>query len=404
MNSKQAVELKTEDKRIWFGARMAELKKSIGRIPGFQRSDAITLLIERSHFLRDSFEQLRTRTDLDLRGDVRIHYLDECCQDAGGLFKEWLTVLTGELLSPKLGLFVKTKTPQVAYIINVNSDKCCAKHLDYFYFCGQIFAKALFENVAIKAYLCKPLLKQLVGLKSSREDLKYIDTELWRSMEYLSANKIEGDVGNFTVTEIAPVGNKSITVELKKDGRNVAITEKNKAEFIDLACKYYLSNSTKTQRYTLAEGFFSLIPKEITQALDCDELELFLCGDSIISIEDWKANTRYAGNYNKDHQVVRWFWEVLSQLSGSELESFLHFCTGSNRVPAEGFAGLTSNNGKRSRFVVESREFKGNGTDFVVAHTCFNKVEVPEYRSVEEMRKAIKTIISTPICYQFSFE
>lgn len=404
MSSQQAMELKTEDKRIWLNGQFNIAKKAVGRIIGFQRNDALMLLIERRNFLRDSFEQFKTRTDLDLRKDVKIHFIDELCQDAGGLIREWFTILIKELFTPKFGLFARTKTVQVAYTINMHSGKHRANHLEYFFFCGQVLAKALFENIPIKAYLCRPLFRMLAGMKVRKENLKYLDEELWQTVKFIRRNKVEGDVGSFVVSQTDPVDKESTMIELKENGSKTLITEQNKREFVKLLCKFYLKDSIEPQFEKLAEGFFSLTPKETVQILDSDELELFLCGDVKLSLEDWRANTKYTGLYNSNHQVIKWFWEVLSQLSLYELERFLQFCTGSNRVPAEGFSGLTSNNGKRCRFVIDSKSHKGDGTDFPVAHTCFNKIELPMYGCSREMQKFIKKIIHTPMCYQFSFE
>eukprot|EP00826_Nyctotherus_ovalis_P048302 TRINITY_DN5669_c0_g2_i3.p1 TRINITY_DN5669_c0_g2~~TRINITY_DN5669_c0_g2_i3.p1 ORF type:complete len:405 (+),score=69.53 TRINITY_DN5669_c0_g2_i3:749-1963(+) len=404
MNPKQAMELKTEDKRIWLNGQFTLAKKAVGRIIGFQRNDALMLLIERRNLLRDSFEQFKTRTDLDLRKDIKIHFIDELCQDAGGLIREWFTMLIKELFKPKFGLFARTKTGQVAYTINIQSSKCCVNHLEYFFFCGQVLAKALFENIPLKAYLCRPLFRTLAGMKVEMEDLKYLDEELWQTIEFIRENKIEGDVGSFAVSQMDPVDKKPTIIELKENGSKTLIAEENKHEFIKLFCKFYLKDSIESQFESLAEGFLSLIPKKVVQVLDADELELFLCGDAKLSLEDWRANTKYTGVYNDNHEVIKWFWEVLSQLSLYELERFLQFCTGSNRIPAEGFSGLTSNNGKRCRFVIDSKSHKGDGTDFPIAHTCFNKIELPMYNCRKEMQRVIKQIIHTPMCYQFSFE
>ena len=396
--------MKTGNKRIWLNIRISEYKKAAGRSIGFQRDNAIMILIERDYFLRDSFRQFNTRTDLDLRKDLKIYFINECSQDAGGLIREWFTILTEEFFSSKLGLFVRTQTPQVAYTININSDKHCEQHLNYFYFIGQILAKALFENIAIKAYLCRPLFKLLTNTQLKIEDLKYIDIELWKSVDFLIKNKVECELGNFTLTQKDPIDGKVNVVELKEGGKKIAITEENKNEFINLLWKYYLFDSVQSQCDKFIKGFFSLLHEEIIQALDGDELELFLCGDQKISLEDWKKHTKYKKPYNQQHQVILWFWEVLAQLTNAELERFLQFCTGSNKVPAEGFSGLTSNNGKKCQFVIEPKRSRHNGTDFIIAHTCFNKIELPMYGSMKKMKEAIKAIINSPACYKFSLE
>jgi len=406
MKTDQARLLSTEDKRLWFYSRIDSTKNSAGRTSDFLSVSPITILVERSHFLRDSFEQFRTTSDLDLRKEIKIHFIDEICQDAGGLIREWFSVLTEELFNSDFGLFVKTNTPEFSYTINVNAESYHDDYLEYYFFCGQILAKALFERIPIKAYLSKFLLKRLTSNECDSDDLKYFDIELYRSIQYIQNNKLdsEADVGTFCVNQKNIKTGKEEIIELKEDGKNIKITELNKIEFIKLFTKYHLEKSIEKQFEEIALGFFSLIPAEIIQALDNDELELFLCGDNEISLKDWKDNTKYKGVYNENHYVIKWFWNIIEKLSNYEREKFLQFCTGSSRVPAEGFKGLSSNNGKVSLFCIESKSFMNDGTDFLVAHTCFNRLELPIYPTEQALEDVIRKIISTPICYQFSFE
>lgn len=59
--------------------------------------DSITLVIERQNVLRDSFEQFRTTDDFDLHKELKIFYVGEVAQDAGGIMREWITELTKSL-------------------------------------------------------------------------------------------------------------------------------------------------------------------------------------------------------------------------------------------------------------------------------------------------------------------
>ena len=404
LDAQDAKSLVTEDKRIWFYSRIKRYMELAERVNNFAASESIIILVDRKFFLRDSFEQFKTIPGLDLRKELKIHFLDEICQDAGGLIREWFTILTEELFSDEFGLFIKTKTPIISYTINPDSKHLMKNHLEYYQFSGQILSKALFERVPIKAYLAKSLIKRLIGVELSFDDLKYFDLELWKSIEFIKNNKIQTDVGTFSITTKNPITNKDETIELKENGKNIPITESNKDEFITLFWKYYLFKSIDSQYVEFTLGFFSLIPEETIQILDCDEFILFLCGTNNISLMDWKSNTKYKGVYSESHPVIVWFWDILSRLTNTELEKFLQFCTGSTRTPAEGFRALSSNNGRICKFSIESKDYENNGRDFLVAHTCFNRLELPLYPNIESMEKVIKEIINTPLCYQFSFE
>lgn len=90
------------------------------------------------------------------------------------------------------------------------------------------------------------------------------------------------------------------------------------------------------------------------------------------------------GGYDAKSPVVKWFWEVLHELSDEDKKKFLTFCTGSDRVPIKGLGALT---------LVISK----NGTDSTrlpTAHTCFNHLLLPQYSDKETLRKMLTLAIT----------
>lgn len=53
----------------------------------------------------------------------------------------------------------------------------------------------------------------------------------------------------------------------------------------------------------MKKGFYSIIPKEITNIFHSYELDFVFSGQSEIDLVDWKANTIYKGDYNENHPV-----------------------------------------------------------------------------------------------------
>ena len=287
IGSKMAKRQTTEDKLIWLYIMFDRYKRSVGRLMGKKSSPPIVVLIERAKFLRDSFEQFKTTKFLDIRKRLVIHYTDEISRDAGGLIRDWLANLVELLLSKETGLFVRANTSEVAYTINIQSENACPNHLEYFYFCGQIVAKALYEKIPIKAFLAKFILKQLTNEKLTWDDLKYYDKDLWQSIKYISSNSIDEDLGaTFEVSYRNSITNMITQVPLKPDGGNISVIDSNKEEYIDLYYKYYLTKSISHQLTEFFFGFFSLIPGSIISVLDFEELEFFLCGEQEISLDD----------------------------------------------------------------------------------------------------------------------
>jgi hypothetical protein len=408
LNLEDARKLDTEEKDLWLWVKIALLKRAAGRGEEIFSAEPIIIPIERKNILRDSFEQFRTTTDLDLRRDVRIHFLDEVSQDAGGLMREWLSILIEELFDPELHLFVKTNTKELSYTIDETAKKHHKDYLNYYYFTGQVIAKALYEKIPIKAYLSKLILKMILGQELKVEDIKYCDVELYNSIQFILTNTITGltSVGTFTSYKKDPDSGTEDFIELKENGKNIEVDDSNKHEFANLLFRKCFIAPIEVEANVLINGFCSLLTKDLISVLDADELELFICGDVDIDLKDWQENTNYEEPYHEVHPVIKRFWEMLEKMPSSKCEDFLQFCTGSKRAPAEGFRGLRAANNKVSKFKIKERKGGGKGESkgFIMAHTCFNVIELPQYDSTEEMTEAVNKILATPECFKFAME
>ena len=147
----------------------------------------------------------------------------------------------------------------------------------------------------------------------------------------------------------------------------------------------------------IRESLFKLIPKDVIQKFSSDELELLINGRPFIDLEDWKMFTEYKEPYNSNHKIVIWFWEILNELSQKELSNLLMFTTGTSRVPFGGFVALESNRGNVSKFTIESIPYVKGTKNFVKAHTCFNRLDIPIFQNKNELKEAIKFVSSNEI-------
>ena len=222
--------LATEDKLIWLYHKFNCIKKSVGRLNGRNSSDPIPIEVSRENVLESTLLKFKETKFLDLRRRLRISFENEEGKDGGGLIRDWLSMLMEQLFSTKLGLFVRANTPEVSYTINVHSGKACPNHLDYFYFCGQLMGKAFYERIQIKAFISKFLIKKLTNEQLTWDDLKYFDVELWKSIDYIKSNRLDGEIGPFVIMQTNSMTHGSKEIELKKNGANIEISEDNKEE------------------------------------------------------------------------------------------------------------------------------------------------------------------------------
>ena len=63
-----------------------------------------------------------------------------------------------------------------------------------------------------------------------------------------------------------------------------------------------------------------------------DDLERRVCGIPAVDIELLRSATEYEG-YSESDNVVKWFWEILTEYSLEERKAYLQFVWGRTRLP-----------------------------------------------------------------------
>lgn len=77
-----------------------------------------------------------------------------------------------------------------------------------------------------------------------------------------------------------------VTIELKPGGEDIAVTEANKKEYVDLVVEYRISKRVKEQFDAFMEGLLELVPSDLINVFDERELELLIGGMSEIDMYD----------------------------------------------------------------------------------------------------------------------
>ena len=307
----------------------------------------------------------------------KINFIGEVSYDVGGLLREFFTNIFQILESDKLKLFIPSDSNDFSYILNPFLDYN-EENIRYCKFIGLLMAKALLQNVTINVCFNKLIYKMILQEKIEFEDLVFIDGTLYNSLRNLKENieynklinadnntNILLDLGIFYSIEIKDCNNHLHCLDLIENGRNI------NPENIDNYIKKRINLLIGIYEPFIKEirnSFFRYISKEKIFLFNSNELELILNGRPFIDLEEWKLYTIYKSPYNKDHQVIKWFWEILSELSQKELSNLLLFSTGASRVPLGGFAELESNKGNISQFTIEYINYNKKSKNFIKAH------------------------------------
>ena len=353
-----------------------------------------TMHIKRNNLLKESMEKIEK---VNLYKEVKIAFDGEDGLDAGGLFREWFNICFKSLESDELKLLIVSDSNEFSYNINPLL-KHSKENFNYFFFIGKLIGKALFDNITINICFNKLIYKMILQEEITLDDLLLIDNPLYTSFHNLkdlveTGGKLS-DIGIYYSVDIEDINNQAHSFNLIDNGINKPVENIN--DFINKRI-YFIKGLYEPFIKKIREGLFSLIKKDAIQKFTADELELIINGRPIIDVDDWYNNTEYKEPYNKQHRIIKWFWEIVFKLDQKELSNLLMFSTGTSRVPFGGFAALESNRGNLSKFKIEMSEYNCLEKNYIKAHTCFNRLDVPEYDSKEELEEAIKFISSNEI-------
>lgn len=339
------------------------------------------IVIRRDKLLDDARVKFMQLSRQDLRKNkIFICFQGEEGLDYGGPAREFFYLLSRELFNPYYGLFEYSASDM--YTVQISPMSTFQEHvLEWFQFAGRVLAVALIHQYLLDAFFTRPFYKALLrDTNWTLGDLETLDPEYCQSLMWIKDNDITDVLDlNFSVTE--DKCGQLIERDLKENGRNIPVTEKNKLEYIQRLIKWRVERGVQKQTEALVKGFYEVLDQKHVQIFDARELELVLCGTVEIDINDWKKNTDYRSGYHSSHQIILWFWQAVDKFDNEQKLKLLQFVTGTSSIPYEGFAALRGSNGPR-KFCIERW---GTADALPRAHTCFNRLDLPPYASFENL-------------------
>ncbi|KAH0432310.1 ubiquitin-protein ligase [Colletotrichum camelliae] len=339
--------------------------------------------VRRSHIFEDSFAEITRQSATDLKKRLMIKFDGEDGLDYGGLSREFFFLLSHEMFNPFYCLFEYSAHDNYTLQINPHSG-INPEHLNYFKFIGRVVGLAIFHRRFLDAFFIGALYKMILGKSVVLADMEGVDADFHRSLQWMLDNDISGGILEQTFsTEDERFG--VMTVEdLIPNGRNIDVTNENKKEYVDLMVKWRIEKRIAEQFQAFKDGFHELIPQDLINVFDERELELLIGGIAEIDIDDWKKHTDYRG-YTESDEVIQFFWQTIRSWDGEQKSRLLQFATGTSRIPVNGFKDLQGSDGPR-RFTIEKA---GEINNLPKAHTCFNRLDLPPYKSLEMLQQKL---------------
>ncbi|XP_057324330.1 E3 ubiquitin-protein ligase SMURF2 [Microplitis mediator] len=333
------------------------------------------LEVSRNEIFEESYRIIMKMRPKDMRKRLMVKFRGEEGLDYGGVAREWLYLLSHEMLNPQYGLFQYSRDDN--YTLQINPDSGInPEHLSYFHFAGRIIGIAVFHGHHIDGGFTMPFYKMLLNKGITLSDIEGVDPELHRSLTWMLENSIDGVLDASFSVEHSSFGVLR-NHELKPGGKDISVTEENKREYVRLYVNYRFMRGIEQQFLALQKGFHELIPPQLLRPFDERELELVIGGLGSIDINDWKMHTRLK-HCTPDTPVVKWFWQIVESYGEEMRARLLQFVTGSSRVPLQGFKALQGSTGAAGPRLFTIHAVDAPSENLPKAHTCFNRIDIPQ--------------------------
>ncbi|ONM62673.1 E3 ubiquitin-protein ligase UPL6 [Zea mays] len=359
--------------------------------------------IRRNRLLEDAFDQLSLLSEEDLKGPIRVSFINEHGEeeagiDGGGIFKDFMENITRAAFDVQYGLFKET-ADHLLYP-NPGSGLVHELHLQYFNFLGSLLGKAMYEGILVDLPFATFFLSKVKQKYNFLNDLPSLDPELYRHLLFLK--HYNGDISELELYFVI-VNNEygeQCEEELLPGGRDMRVTNDNVITFIHLVANHRLNYQIRAQSTHFLRGFQQLIPKDWIDMFNEHEIQVLISGSlESLDIDDLRSNTNYSAGYHPDHELVEMFWEVLKSLSSDNQKKFLKFVTGCSRGPLLGFQYL------EPKFCIQRAGVPGleeHADRLPTSATCMNLLKLPPYKSKEQMQTKLLYAINSEAGFDLS--
>ena len=346
--------------------------------------------VRRTHIFEDSYHEIMRQSAADLKKRLMIKFDGEDGLDYGGLSREFFFLLSHEMFNPFYCLFEYSAHDNYTLQINPHSG-INPEHLNYFKFIGRVVGLAIFHRRFLDAFFIGAFYKMILRKKVALQDMEGVDADFHRNLEWMLNNDITDALELTFSTEDERFG-ETVSIELKPGGEEIEVTNENKREYVDLITEWRIQKRVEEQFQAFVSGFHELIPPDLVNVFDERELELLIGGIADIDVDDWKKHTDYRG-YTESDEVIVNFWKCIRSWDSEQKSRLLQFATGTSRIPVNGFKDLQGSDGPR-RFTIEKA---GEPNQLPKSHTCFNRLDLPPYKSFEALNQKLTIAVEETV-------
>lgn len=340
------------------------------------------ITVRRLHIVEDTINTLLSSEEKYLKRPLKVHFLGEEAEDAGGVKKEFFMILFQKLLQSEYGMFVEDPDSHLVWFSGYDVEL-----LDYYKMIGILCGLAVYNSVLVDFPFPLALYKMLLDQKPTLEDLTELSPVEGRSLQALL--EYQGDdfedvfCLNFTISYSA--FGSTETTPLVTGGEDKSVTQDNKAEYVQLYVQHRLcvgrGGEVRRQSAAFRDGFKHVLNSRIVAFFQPRELMELVMGNENYDWSELRKVVEYKGEYHANHPTILAFWEAFFELTLEEKKQFLQFLMGSTRLPVGGMSSL-------HMFVQPTAP-----EVLPVAHTCFNLLDLPNIADSKELLRRLRISI-----------
>lgn len=319
----------------------------------------------------------------------QINFEGESGIDAGGVFREGISRIVEDLFDIE-HFSLMLLCPNGQHSVHLNIDKFLPnpQHSSYLSlqmmeFVGKLMGMSLRAKLALPFKFPSLIWKKLLNETVDDSDLRAIDAITWSLLETIKNCPNDGIINQELFQEkynnllkFTFTGSDGVERELFQNGKNKIVTFDTRIEYCNLVLEMRLNECDK-QIQAIKKGLSSVIDIRVLYLFSWQQIEILISGNPVFDIEVWKLHTESSLN----PRTLELFWKVIESLNPKEQEGFVRFAWGRSRLPPA------------KEFNVKMKLTSRGSEKLPVAHTCFFSIEIPDYKTEEEMRHGILTAI-----------
>eukprot|EP00927_Polykrikos_kofoidii_P034844 TRINITY_DN29471_c0_g1_i1.p1 TRINITY_DN29471_c0_g1~~TRINITY_DN29471_c0_g1_i1.p1 ORF type:complete len:885 (+),score=167.70 TRINITY_DN29471_c0_g1_i1:254-2908(+) len=390
--------------RLLFAGKALDARLELCRrlLPSEKRDEKIIVRVDRDNFLPTALGSLEKLTRQQLRAPLMVQFAHETAEDHGGPRRDFFGGIGSRLVSDTSDFWRRCPMGVIVPVADSEAAASPRKAPEalrdvwrFFRSCGLACALALKYGDVIGEEIAGFFLHQVA--RDDSVDLDELMRQLWETDgddvratgDVLNRNLVEVGLGNMTLSRV--LSGTTTEVDLVPGGRDVAVTEDNKATWLELHLHDKLYGSLKKAADAFRDGLMDVFGGSrrtcpLFVLLSPKELSRLLAGNPVSdeAVDRWR---KVACVSSEVRQQASWLWELLEEGDEGFRSRVLKFTTGARRLSSSGLQ------------MFEVQPADGDDTRLPHAMTCANMLQLPRYSSKEMLLEQLQK--ATELCDSF---